>query len=156
VTLPLTAAPREVSAWVPYTTVGGALALRTWLRPAHAELDRVHATPDALVLDATLHGTPATATQVVVQPPGGEPVAFDVSGTQFSCTVPYADLPEHPGTWHLRVRASDGALIPLGRLAGDNVDRKRTDAFPARSCGNLTVRPVFAPSNNLTLHVKAP
>ncbi|WP_070013366.1 glycosyltransferase [Streptomyces abyssalis] len=156
-TLPLTVAPHdEVSAWVPYATAGGALTLRTWLRPAHAELGRVHITPDALVLDATLHGTRATATHLVAQPPGGEPVAFDVSGARFTCTVPYAGLPEHPGTWHLSVRAGDGALIPVGRLAGDNVDRKRTDAFPARTHGNLTVRPVFDPSNNLTLHVEAP
>ncbi|GGR23637.1 glycosyltransferase family 4 protein [Streptomyces netropsis] len=172
--LPLNTDGGQVSAWVPYTTAAGSLTLRTWLRTSHAELERIHVGEDSLTVTATLHGDAATlldmdaATLVAVSP---EDSAYDVElpvtvqdGHRLRCTLPYEQLLTRRGTardvWQLRLRPVLGApLVPLGRLAGDSVDRKRTDVHPARTLvhperGPVAVRPVFDPENDLTLDVR--
>lgn len=166
-TLPLVANRDGVSAWVPYTTAAGSLTLRTWSRPAHAELDRVEAGEEHLTLTATLHGDASAPTHLVLTAPeAAEPVEIPVTATgdrRLRCTVPYASL-LHAGedtTWQLTVRTTSGTTpVPLGRLTGDNVDRKRTDVYPGSSLhdpahGPVTVRPVFDPSNDLTIQLRA-
>lgn len=167
-TLPLVTTSDSVSAWVPYPTAAGSLTLRTWLRPAHAELDRVEAREEHLTLTATLHGDAADPTHLILSAADvPETVEVPVASTdarRVRCTVPYARLLDrHPGdstTWRLTVRTRTGAEpLPLGRLAGDNVDRKRTDVYPARLLhhpkhGAVSVRPVFDPSNDLTIQLR--
>ncbi|MEU6391704.1 glycosyltransferase family 4 protein [Streptomyces sp. NPDC046939] len=166
-TLPLLTAPHGVSAWIPYTTTGGALTLRTWLRRAHAELTQVRVGDDHLTLAATLHGDARTPTLLTLTAPDAPTAVHDIpviasDHRHFACTIPYRDLlTRHvgsPTTWHITVTTDTGP-IPLGRLTGDNVDRKRTDTHPARTLthathGPLSLQPRFDPSNDLTLHLK--
>ncbi|MEU2514901.1 glycosyltransferase family 4 protein [Streptomyces syringium] len=171
-TLPLTD-DGQVSAWVPYTTAAGSLTLRTWLRPAHAELERIAVGEDSLTVTALLYGDgavldPRATTLVAVSP---EDSAYDVEvpvtaldGRRLRCTLPYERLLTRRGTardvWQLRLRPAPGApLVPVGRLVGDSVDRKRTDVHPARTLthperGPVAVRPLFDPENDLTLDVR--
>ncbi|MEV0260848.1 glycosyltransferase family 4 protein [Streptomyces sp. NPDC050617] len=178
-TLPLvTDADGDVTAWVPYTTAAGSLTLRTWRRPYHAELDRIVTGPDSVTLTATVHGrtgplpTDGTAAVFALSP---EDDMYDVAVAvtvlderRFECTLPYERLLTRRGTshdtWELRLRLpGDGPAtavrLALGRLAGDNVDRKRTDVGPARELshplrGTVAVKPVFDPANDLTIDVK--
>ncbi|MFH8985195.1 glycosyltransferase family 4 protein [Streptomyces varsoviensis] len=178
-TLPLvTDADGDVTAWVPYTTAAGSLTLRTWRRSHHAELNRITTGPDSVTLAGTLHGRTGplpedgTAALVALSP---EDDAYDVAVAvtvlderRFLCTLPYERLLTRRGTshdtWELRLRlpgAGPGGAVrlALGRLAGDNVDRKRTDVAPAREMrhplrGTVAVKPVFDPSNDLTMEVK--
>ncbi|MFE0042974.1 glycosyltransferase [Streptomyces albireticuli] len=172
--LTLAADASRVTAWVPYTTAAGSLTLRTWHRPAHAELDAIHVGTDSLTVAATLHGAagplPAHApvTLVAVSPLDS---AYDIElpaavqdARRVRAALPYPLLLGRRGTardiWPLRLRlAPGGPLVPLGRLAGDSVDRKRTDVHPARTLehairGPVAVRPVFDPENDLTLDVR--
>ncbi|PAU48934.1 glycosyl transferase, partial [Streptomyces albireticuli] len=172
--LTLAADASRVTAWVPYTTAAGSLTLRTWHRPAHAELDAIHVGADSLTVAATLHGAagplPAHApvTLVAVSPLDS---AYDIElpaavqdAHRVRAALPYPLLLGRRGTardiWPLRLRlAPGGPLVPLGRLAGDSVDRKRTDVHPARTLehairGPVAVRPVFDPENDLTLDVR--
>ncbi|MCK1795776.1 glycosyltransferase family 4 protein [Streptomyces sp. XM4193] len=73
--LPLRSDPEGVSHWIPYGTVEGNLTLRTWLRPAHAEVDRVHLAADgtgAGRADGTTDGWVAEATGGSVGGTGSE------------------------------------------------------------------------------------
>ncbi|MEH6374219.1 hypothetical protein V7793_07750, partial [Streptomyces sp. KLMMK] len=84
-------------------------------------------------------------------------------GLRLRCTVPYDLLFARRGTAHdvhrLELRPAPAEPpVPLGRLTGDGVDRKRTDVHPARDLehpvrGTVAVRPVFDPENDLTLDV---
>ncbi|MEV5376935.1 glycosyltransferase [Streptomyces nondiastaticus] len=171
-TLPLGSdAGGHVTAWVPYATAAGSLTLRTWRRPAHAELDAITVGEASLTVTATLHGTAAPLTPasrlVLVSPEDGS-YDVDVPVTalgerQLRCTVPYDLLFARRGTahdvWRLALRPAPAEPhVPLGRLTGDGVDRKRTDVHPARTLehpvrGTVAVRPVFDPENDLTLDV---
>ncbi|MGA4839994.1 glycosyltransferase family 4 protein [Streptomyces sp. G45] len=98
---PVIAADGSVSSWIPYTTADGYLALRTWLRPAHAEVERVLVTEEGLTVTGLLlgaaelppTGATATATRRTPAPPipGGPtpPLAPDI-------TVPLHPLPSPP------------------------------------------------------------
>ncbi|WP_424891458.1 glycosyltransferase family 4 protein [Streptomyces sp. XH2] len=171
-TLPLGRdADGHVTAWVPYVTAAGSLTLRTWRRPAHAELDAITVGEASLTVTATVHGTAAPLTPasrlVLVSPEDG---SYDVDvpltalgARQLRCTVPYDLLFARRGTahdvWRLALRPAPAEPhVPLGRLTGDGVDRKRTDVHPARTLGHpvrgtVAVRPVFDPENDLTLDV---
>src|SRR5690606_9842599 len=56
VTLPPVVGEDGVSAWIPYTTTDGFVALRTWLRPAHAEATRMLVGADSVPVSALLLG----------------------------------------------------------------------------------------------------
>jgi glycosyltransferase involved in cell wall biosynthesis len=47
--------------WIPYPTEEGGLAVRTWLRPAHAEVSSVEVDDKAIRLTGSLHGRTARA-----------------------------------------------------------------------------------------------
>ncbi|MBB5121559.1 hypothetical protein AF335_22580 [Streptomyces eurocidicus] len=172
--LALAADAAQVTAWVPYTTAAGSLTLRTWHRPAHAELDMIHVGADSLTVAATLYGAaaplpPGTAVTLVAVSPLDSAYDIELPAAvqdpwRLRATLPYPLLLGRRGTardvWPLRLRLSPGGpLVPLGRLAGDSVDRKRTDVQPARTLehairGPVAVRPVFDPENDLTLDVR--
>ena len=74
-TLPPVVDVRGVSAWIPYETSDGFLAVRSWLRPVHAEVARVQLGDASLTLTAELLGGPASArgkdARVIATPRGG-------------------------------------------------------------------------------------
>ncbi|MFH8789740.1 glycosyltransferase family 4 protein [Streptomyces roseoverticillatus] len=171
-TLPLGLdADGHVTAWVPYVTAAGSLTLRTWRRPAHAELDAITVGEASLTVTATVHGTAAPltpASRLVLVSPEDSSYDVDVPLTalgprQLRCTVPYDLLFARRGTahdvWRIALRPAPAEPhVPIGRLTGDGVDRKRTDVHPARTLGHpvrgtVAVRPVFDPENDLTLDV---
>lgn len=162
--------PHGVSSWIPYTTTDGFLALRTWLRPAHAEVERIHVGRDdqeALTVTATLYGTEAvpprdarvTATTRSGRAPEIVVPARPTAGAGFTFVLPYAE-PVRRGTgedepWDLRLTGPGlPAPVPLGRIGGDVADRRRTDVLPATTVGGHRVQPCFTADNALTLSVR--
>ncbi|MBB1256921.1 glycosyltransferase family 4 protein, partial [Streptomyces sp. OF3] len=142
VTLPLATDSGRVAHWVPYTTADGHLALRTWLRPAHAEVEQVIAGEHAVTVVARLLPAtdPAPDPRIVVCGPGPEweiPVRSADGPSRIEFSLDYATALEHrtaarDTVWELRYRPGPGGgAVPLGRIAGDIPDRRRTDRYPA-------------------------
>jgi glycosyltransferase involved in cell wall biosynthesis len=172
-TLPPVVDERGVSAWVPYTTSDGFLAVRSWLRPAHAEVARVQLDDVSLTVTATLLGGPAPArweeARVVATPRGGAgaPLTAPVETLgdgRFRCRLPLAGARARgggePEAYDLALLgAPDAAPVPLGRITGDGVQRKTTDVFPetvvaAASGTTLAARPYFTVHQMLALVVR--
>ncbi|MFF4533038.1 glycosyltransferase [Streptomyces sp. NPDC001407] len=160
--LPLAVSGAGVTAWVPYETSDGFLAVRTWLRPEHAEATEVRVGDDALTVTVTLHGTPLTEdAELVARLRHGDGPAGDVRAPleNGSATLPYAPMEkriaEDQDLWDLWLRPKPGAaLVRVGRLAGDFADRKGIDTFPAATRGEVRLRPYFTVTNDLTVTVK--
>ncbi|MFK4182596.1 glycosyltransferase family 4 protein [Streptomyces sparsogenes] len=161
---PLPDAP--FSWWIPYRTVDGYLALRTWHRPAHAEARTITPDAEALNVTGTLYGTtfPANATPTVLATPRlapSRPFTLPVTAlgpTDFRFTVPYAHIraAHAPSTkapvWDLTLRLTpatpdDTAPLRVGRITGDIVDRNRTDLYPTTD----GIRPYLTKANNLAI-----
>ncbi|MEU6390780.1 glycosyltransferase family 4 protein [Streptomyces sp. NPDC046939] len=135
--------PDGVSAWQPYPTVDGFLALRTWHRAAHAEVERVEIGEESATFRAVLLGDGAglDGARVVAVSRAGDGQDFSVpvtpgTGGGFTFTLPYADAAGRRRAerdyWDLRLHRATGepAPVPVGRLGGDIVDRNKTDLFP--------------------------
>lgn len=146
---------------VPYVTEDGYLAVRTWLRPAHAEVERVDVTGGTtLKVTARLHGASLPdGAEVLLRRRQGEgtvrslpPLAAE-DGRSFSFTV--ADETLDPGIWDLFVRPAPGApMIRLARLLDDVADRKRVFVYPGATAGKVVARPYYTVDNDLSLEVK--
>ncbi|MFF7656694.1 glycosyltransferase [Streptomyces sp. NPDC007983] len=164
-----------VTSWLPYETADGFLALRTWQRRAHAEISGItigdeHATVTARLFTVA----PPTSlhhSRVKAVSRQGDAYDFTVPVTStpddtgaFSFTVPYTQaLTRHSSPhdlWDLRLHLDDHASsIPLGRIGGDIVDRKKTDSLPAVSMpldayGTARVKPFFTVTNDLALSLR--
>ncbi|MFI0241859.1 glycosyltransferase family 4 protein [Streptomyces sp. NPDC016845] len=175
---PLTAHGHVVS-WLPYATTDGFLALRAWQRPAHAEITALVQDDDAATVTARLLTGGATvaltdAARVVAVSRHDTthdltvPVtrrAADQGGTSFTFTLPYAEalalrVDEHD-LWDLRLHpggATDGP-VPIGRIGGDIVDRKKADTVPAVHLthperGRTRTKPFFTVNNDLALSLR--
>ncbi|MFF7929715.1 hypothetical protein [Streptomyces sp. NPDC007940] len=145
---------------VPYVTKDGYLAMRTWLRPAHAEVGRVDVTGSALSVTARLHGAslPGDA-EVRLRLRRGEGTVRALKplvgedGRSFSFTVDDESL--DTGIWDLFVRPAAGApMIRLARLLDDVADRKHVFVYPGATAGKIVVRPYYTVDNDLSLEVK--
>ncbi|MFE2677436.1 hypothetical protein [Streptomyces hygroscopicus] len=163
-----------VSACIPYTTSDGYLALRTWHRPAHAEIhritvDRTYATIAATLLGPDIDTDLTAATVVAVSRTAPEhdvtTVVTQIADAGFEFTVDYNDMLAHREVehdlWDLRLRLDSpgDATIPIGRIGGDVVDRKKTDKTPATYLphpkrGMTRITPFFTVANNLALSAK--
>ena len=157
--------PDGVSAWIPYTTADGFLALRTWLRPAHAEVERIEAGERSVAVTVVVHGL-ASGAGVTVQAVSRTERAYDFSvparpagADSFRFTVPYEEvMARRTGEqdfWDLRLSTAEGT-IPVGRISGDIVERKKTDVVPATVLdhpqrGRTRIRPYFCATNDLAL-----
>ncbi|MFM9590841.1 glycosyltransferase family 4 protein [Streptomyces scabiei] len=155
-----------VGAWIPYPTADGFLALRTWLRPAHAEIDTVEVGEESVTVTATLYGdADAVREGAEVRALSRTDTAYDftvvaraVGERVVRFTVPYGEIMarravEHD-LWDLRV-----AGVPVGRIGGDVVERRKTDLVPARvfphaERGRTRVRPYFTVRNELALSAR--
>ncbi|WP_250090620.1 glycosyltransferase [Streptomyces sp. AS02] len=152
--------------WIPYATEGGGLAVRTWLRPAHAEVCCVEVDDNAIRLKGSLHGRTARAHHyrfmARLQANGGHlidaPCRVDPYG-DFHITLPVDVVAEgHPGgdaLWDLRLSAYGGPEIRLAMVTGDLVDRQDVCVFPAIRCagpgGELSLRPQLTRDHDLVL-----
>ncbi|MFF7949680.1 hypothetical protein [Streptomyces griseorubiginosus] len=146
---------------VPYATKDGFLAVRTWLRPAHAEVGRVDVTDRTLTIAARLHGSPLTEgarVELRLRRDNGvtrtlEPLVR-ADGRAFSYTVDDT-LDLDPGIWDMFLRPAPGAApIRLARLLDDVADRKEVFVYPGVTVGDAVVRPYYTVDNDLSLEVK--
>ncbi|MFK4104970.1 hypothetical protein ACI2L1_33835 [Streptomyces sp. NPDC019531] len=144
---------------VPYVTKDGYLAVRTWLRSAHAEVDRVDVMDRALTVTARLHGTSLLDGACVELRPrkGGGitrtlmPLAGE-DGRGFSFTVDDETL--DIGIWDMFIRPAAGSpTIRLARLLDDVADRKHVFVYPGAALGGVVVRPYYTVDNDLSLEV---
>ncbi|MCX3061710.1 glycosyltransferase family 4 protein [Streptomyces beihaiensis] len=179
----------QVVSRLPYATEDGYLALRTWQRPAHAEVTGLRVVgPDTdsgsgsgsgsyeqAVITARLlapSGTPLprTATVVAVSRHGeAQDLTLPLTRTDpatghFTFAIPYREAlavrtDEHD-LWDLRLRLDAArAPVPVGRIGGDVVDRKKTDAVPAAALthptrGATRAKPFFTVTNDLALSLR--
>ncbi|MFJ8536122.1 transferase [Streptomyces sp. NPDC093591] len=165
--------PSPVAVRVPYTTKDGYLAVRAWLRTAHAEVEGIEVTDRSMTVRARLHGATLTETAAVRLRLRGtdgvvrtlEPQA-EGDGRAFSFTVDYEELatdrdPDHgagTGVWDLSVRPGLDAgapVIRIGRLLDDVADRKEIFVYPTAVVGAATVRPYYTVDNDLSVEVSA-
>lgn len=164
-TLPLAATADGVAARVPYETSDGFLAVRTWLRPEHAEVTEVRVGEDGVTLTLAAHGTAfGEGAEIVARLRGGDGSVGDVRAPLTGGTgcLPYGPMETRRGAeqdlWDLWVRPAAGAaLVRVGRIGGDFADRKGIDTFPAATrgaAGGVRLRPYFTVTNDLTITVK--
>ncbi|MGC9541299.1 glycosyltransferase [Streptomyces sp. UG1] len=155
-----------VRTWIPYATEDGSLAVRAWLRPAHAEVTSVEVDDKAIRLTGSLHGRTARAHHyrflARLRADGGHlidaPCAVDPHG-DFRITLPVEVVAElHPGgeaLWELRLSAYGGPEVRLAMVTGDLVDRRDVSVFPAVRCtgpgGALSLRPQWTHDHDLVL-----
>lgn len=180
--MPLATAGRPLARRLPYETADGFLAVRTWLRSAHAEVDVVERGGATLALRGRVvsEGDDVAGRQVRVIAASrldgvpewtSSPTDTDQSGC-FEGTVDLDDLSRHRVTrhddWDLYLEVVDsGTRARLGRLADDIVDRKpmvtyevtrsRPETDPRLHdeypLPTVEVRPYFTVNNDLSLYV---
>ncbi|MBC9713864.1 hypothetical protein H9Y04_14935 [Streptomyces sp. TRM66268-LWL] len=152
---------------IPYVTADGHLALRTWNRPEHAELDTVTATSEVLTVTGTLHGadTAGRGYRLAARMRGTDSVRFHTpcrieAGHTFTADIALHQLaglhPGHSAVWDIHLTPHDpGRSLRPARLFGDLPDRKGIDQFPAAHLalphGSLTVQAQLTADNNLAL-----
>ncbi|MFI1972753.1 hypothetical protein BLA24_26940 [Streptomyces cinnamoneus] len=162
-TLPLRESAEGHSAWVPYATSDGFLAVRTWLRTTHVEADEVRVGDDGITVAVTAHGTALReGAELLARLRGGDGSVGDVRTPLVagSGCLPYEPMSrrvtaDEQDLWDLWVRPAAGAApVRVGRIAGDFADRKGVDTFPAVTRGEVRLRPFFTVTNDLTVTVK--
>ncbi|WP_165987122.1 glycosyltransferase family 4 protein [Streptomyces sp. YIM 98790] len=166
-TLPPAVDRRGLSHWVPYATADGTLAVRAWLRPAHAEVEQVLPGEKSFTVTARVLApagrAPGRRPRIVLAPGWEIPVrTVDGDPDRIEFSVDCAEALRHrtaePDTVReLRYRPGPGrGTVALGRIAGDIPDRRRTDRYPAVVLrhpvhGPTRLRPVFTHRNALAL-----
>ncbi|MFG3197659.1 transferase [Streptomyces sp. NPDC048208] len=158
--------PSPVAARVPYRALDGFLAVRAWLRTAHAETDRIEVGDRATSVTARLHGASfgdgalvrlrgrGSRAERTVRPD------TDADGRGFRFTVDHAELTGSDGAdvryWDVDVLPAAGAAaIRVGRVLDDVADRKQSFVYPAANTGGRLVRPYYTVDNDLSFEVTA-
>ncbi|MEU1087238.1 transferase [Streptomyces sp. NPDC005892] len=162
--------PLPLAVRVPFATPDGTLAVRTWLRTAHAEVDRIEVGADSTTVRARLFGAttgvgtkggaaavlrlrgrPGEVRETGVHTDGPDGVRFTFTQEQL------VDTPDGgPGVWDVLVRTGTGARpIRVGRLLDDVADRKKVFVHPAVTLNGLTARTYYTLDNELSVEVTA-
>ncbi|MEV0173224.1 transferase [Streptomyces sp. NPDC050803] len=157
--------PSPVAVRVPYSTKDGYLAVRTWLRTAHAEVEGIDVTDRSMTVNARLHGATLSAGAVVRLRARGANGAVRIRepqvespGGRFSFTVDFTELiaADAAGVWDISVRtgpAGEAPLARVGRLLDDLADRKEIFVYPTARVGGAVVRPYYTVDNDLSVEV---
>ncbi|MFC5637132.1 transferase [Streptomyces bullii] len=157
--------PSPVAVRLPYVTKDGFLALRAWLRAAHAEVRRIDATDRAITVGARLHGAELREDATVRLRLRGSadtvrtvrPRAADDGRSLFFTTAPEDLVPEAGSggaIWDLFVQPAAGAPpIRIGRLLDDLADRKHVHVCPAIAVDGRALRPYYTVGNDLSIEV---
>ncbi|MFE2733855.1 glycosyltransferase family 4 protein [Streptomyces sp. NPDC059349] len=169
--------PRTVDASVittlPYATADGYLAIRAWQRPAHAEVTAITASGTGCYVTAELlmpelkDGLKNAS--IVAVSRQDESLDFilpirELNSAQFSFHIPYDELLQRRSTehdqWNLRLhRGPHAAPVPIGRMAGDIVDRRTTDLIPAQRAPATSrtdhIKPYFTVTNDLAISARS-
>ncbi|MFF5160175.1 transferase [Streptomyces sp. NPDC000348] len=155
--------PAPVAVRVPYATKDGFLAIRTWLRTAHAEAGPVDVADGTITVGARLHGAVLSeGAEAVLRLRGGENTLHGVPVRPardggFSFTVACEDLVASGSrVWDVFLRpAADAPLTRVGRLLDDVADRKEVFVYPRVTAGGSAVRPYYTVDNDLAVEVTA-
>ncbi|MFC5719083.1 glycosyltransferase [Streptomyces gamaensis] len=151
-----------IAARVPYETSDGFLAVRSWLRPRHAEATEVRVGEDGITVTLAPHGFAfGEGAELIARLRGGDGSTGDVrcAVEDGAGTLPYGPMARRIGDeqdlWDLYARPAAGAApVRVGRLAGDFADRKGVDTFPGAVREGVRLRPYFTVTNDLTVVVK--
>ncbi|MFJ8630685.1 transferase [Streptomyces sp. NPDC093568] len=156
--------PSPVAVRIPYVTKDGHLAVRAWLRTAHAEVQGIDVTDRSMTVRARLHGATLGEGAAVRLRLRGEGTVRTLvpqaehDGRGLSFTVPYEELVDEDDAgsrvWDLYLHAGSGGAegrIRIGRLLDDVADRKEIFVFPAAEVGGAVVRPYFTVDNDLSV-----
>ncbi|WP_406165962.1 hypothetical protein [Streptomyces sp. NBC_00996] len=157
--------PSPLAVRIPYVTRDGHLAVRAWLRPAHAEVDCIDVTDRSMTVGARLHGATLLEGAVVcLRLRGGngtlrvaEPRAGR-DGRSFSFTVDHEELAAgtsaESGVWDVFMQPAEGApLVRVARLLDDVADRKEVFVYPTVTLDGAGVRPYYTVDNDLSVTV---
>ncbi|WP_129305070.1 transferase [Streptomyces sp. L2] len=157
-----------VAARIPYPTKDGYLALRTWLRTAHAEAGRIEVGDRSTTVHARLHGTRLADGAVVRLCPRGSggdreqtaPVHAGADGRDFRFTVDHRALAAGTtaggGFWDVFVHpAPDAPPVRVARLLDDVEHRKGSFVYPAARTDGTDVRAYYTVDNDLSFQVGA-
>lgn len=156
--------PSPVAVRVPYRAMDGFLAVRAWLRPAHAEAGPVEVGDTATTVTARLHGT-ALGEDAVVRLRGRRSreervlsPSADADGRGFRFSVNHADLAGvDVRYWDVHVLPAAGAApVRVGRVLDDVADRKHSFVYAAARGGGQLVRPYYTVDNDLSFEVTDP
>ncbi|GGN50775.1 hypothetical protein GCM10011579_005860 [Streptomyces albiflavescens] len=157
--------PSPLAVRIPYVTKDGHLAVRAWLRPAHAEVDGINVTDRSITVGARLHGATllegavvclrlrgGNGTQRTVEPRAGQ------DGRSFSFTVDHEELAAGTstgsGVWDVFIQpAANAPLIRVARLLDDVADRKEVFVYPTVTLGGAALRPYYTVDNDLSVTV---
>jgi hypothetical protein len=157
--------PSPVAVRIPYATKDGYLAVRAWLRTAHAEAGGIRVAGQSMTVRARLHGASlgeGAAVRLRLRGSAGTARTFqpqvEADGRDFSFTVDYEELLRTAGTdsqvWDVVVQPGEGAPpIRIGRLLDDLADRKQVFVYPAVTLGGATLRPYYTVDNDLSVEV---
>ncbi|MFD6426194.1 hypothetical protein [Streptomyces sp. NPDC060198] len=158
--------PLPLAVRVPFATPDGTLAVRTWLRTAHAEADRIEVGADSTTVRARLFGAePGAGAAALLRLRGqagevreSELHADGPDGVRFTFAhAQLTDTPEGgPGVWDVLVRPRTGARpIRVGRLLDDVADRKKVFVYPAVTLGGMKALTYYTLDNELSVEVTA-
>lgn len=158
--------PSPLAVRIPYVTKDGYLAVRAWLRPAHAEVDGIHITDRSMTVGARLHGaTLLKGAAVCLRLRGGDGTLCTVEprtgkdNRSFSFTVDHEELAAatggESGIWDLFMRpAAQAPLIRVARLLDDLADRKEVFVYPTTvTLGRAVLCPYYTVDNDLSVTV---
>ncbi|MGW0858565.1 hypothetical protein [Streptomyces sp. NPDC002690] len=168
------ATPLPLAVRVPFATPDGTLAVRTWLRTAHVEVDRVEVGADSTTVRARLFAAgpgvrpgfrPGAGAAALLRLRGragevreAELHADGPDGLRFTFAHgQLTDTPDGgPGVWDVLVRTETGARpIRVGRLLDDVADRKRVFVYPAVTLDGLRALTYYTLDNELSVEVTA-
>lgn len=156
-----------VAVRIPYVTKDGYLAVRAWLRTAHAEVGGITVGDRSMTVRARLHGaTLGERAAILLRQRGGSGVVETVGprtgpdGRNFSFTVDYQKLAAEGGTssrvWDISLQSVENApRIRVSRLLDDVADRKEIVAYPAVTLSGVALRPYYTVDNDLSVEVTA-
>ncbi|MFI5634572.1 glycosyltransferase family 4 protein [Streptomyces sp. NPDC051664] len=173
VAVPPHSGPHGASSWIPYTTSDGFLALRTWLRAAHAEVTHLVVSDHEAHITATLHGDVPLPTaendgyvSVIARsaPAEGFRVPVHTHGDSVHFAIPHHEMftrrhADHD-LWDLHLHPTPTAPpIAVGRIGGDIADRKKTDIYPAvlhqdADLDLTRLRPYYTHTNDLSFSLR--
>jgi hypothetical protein len=158
--------PSPLAVRIPYVTKDGCLAVRAWLRPAHAEVDGIDVTDRSMTAGARLHGASLREGAVVHLRLRGDDGTVRTleprvggDGRTFSFTLDYAELTAATGTgsvvWNVFVQpAPEAPLIRVARLLDDVADRKEVFVYPPVTVAGSVLRLYYTVDNDLSVEVK--
>ncbi|MGW2729385.1 transferase [Streptomyces sp. NPDC001494] len=157
--------PSPVAVRIPYATKEGYLAVRAWLRTAHAETARIEVGDRSTTVTARLHGATFEDGAVVrLRMRGSDTPGCDVRPVTdgdrrgFRFTVDHEELvagtPAEGGVWDVFVHpAADASPVRVARLLDDVADRKASFVHPTARAAGAVLRPYYTLDNDLSIRV---